>query len=90
MADQFRLDDSLMHCRSAYTALPMPPVERHRKENVCGLGAAIRDHQIVRSPLEVRIFKVHVRSPMTGRRHVDQTPACTDESRNPVDQDKVP
>src|SRR6202012_2501717 len=84
MTSEFGLDPARMHCRGAYFAVPMPPIEGDREEDVCRLRAAVGDEGLVGCPLKIRILEVYVREAVTRRGEVDQPASVADQRRDPI------
>jgi hypothetical protein len=44
----------------AHAASSKSAIESHRVQNICRLRAAVRGKRLIRSPVEIRIFKVDI------------------------------
>ncbi len=65
MSPQLRLYASRMHRGSPHPALPMPPIESNREQNVRRFRPPVSNERIVRRPLKANILKVDVGEAMT-------------------------
>jgi hypothetical protein len=86
VAAKLGLNTARMHRRRTHAALAMASVKGNGKQNVRGLGAAVRGERFVGGTPEIRIIEVDVGEAMSRRGKVHQSGTVAHQRRYPVDQ----